>query len=239
MMRELEDRPAFPFWSRAGFGYGLRLSLPVVPGIIVFGLAVGATGARHGLTLIDNVLMNLLVYAGTSQLIALETWPQHFTASAIAGLALICVIVNARMLLITATLHPWLGALPAWQVYPALHFVTDPVWLIAMRYRTAGGADAAVLLGSGLPLWIVWIAATTAGHVLGGLIPDPRQIGLDLVMPLFLVALLVPLWRGRRRALAWVVAGAVALAVQQIAGGFWFIFAGALAGSVVGGLLDE
>jgi predicted branched-subunit amino acid permease len=96
-----------------------------------------------------------------------------------------------------------------------------------------------VLLGSGLPLWLIWIAATTAGHVLGGLVTDPRQIGLDLVMPLFLVAMLVPLWRGRRRAIAWVAAGAVALAVQHVVGGFWFIFAGALAGSVLGGLLDD
>jgi hypothetical protein len=39
--------------------------------------------------------------------------------------------------------------------------------------------------------------------------------------------------------LAWAVAGAVALAVQHIVGGYWYIVAGALAGSVAGGFLDE
>ena len=33
--------------------------------------------------------------------------------------------------------------------------------------------------------------------------------------------------------------GAVALAVQQLLGGWWFIVAGAVAGSVAGGLLDD
>jgi predicted branched-subunit amino acid permease len=238
-MTDPTDRPDPPYWSRAGLLDGLRLALPVVPAMIAFGLAVGATGARKGLALIDSVLMNILVYAGASQLVALENWPQHFTAGAIAGLALVCAVVNARMLLITATLHPWLGPLPAWQVYPALHLVTDPAWLIAMRYRTQGGADAGVFLGSAGLLWLVWMAATTAGFGLGTLIADPRQVGLDLVMPLFFAAMLVPLWRGPRWALAWAVAGLVAVVVQQLVGGFWFIFAGALAGSVLGGFLDE
>jgi hypothetical protein len=35
------------------------------------------------------------------------------------------------------------------------------------------------------------------------------------------------------------VAGAVAVAVHQMAGGWWFIVAGALAGSVVGGFVDD
>ena len=207
--------------------------------MIAFGLAVGATAARKGLALIDSVLMNLLVYGGASQLVAMEAWPQHFTATAIMGLALICAVINARMLLITASLHPWLGPLPAWQVYPALQIVVDPNWLIAMRYRGEGGSDAGVLLGASVMLWIAWMSASTAGYLLGTLISDPRRIGIDLVMPLFFAAMLVPLWRGRRRALAWAFAGVVALVVQHLVGGYWFIVAGALAGSILGGFLDD
>jgi len=51
--------------------------------------------------------------------------------------------------------------------------------------------------------------------------------------------MLIPLWRGGRAALAWAVAGVVAVAVHQLAGGWWFIVAGAVAGSVVGGFLDD
>jgi predicted branched-subunit amino acid permease len=232
-------RPGPPFCSLKGANLGARLALPVAPAMIAFGLAVGAAAAAKGLALIDSVLMNGLVYAGASQLVALEIWPQQFTFGAIASLAVVCAIVNARMLLITASLYPWLGPLPPWQIYPVLYLVTDPGWLIAMRYRTEGGSDAGVLLGSSVMLWLIWMAASTGGYLIGTLIADPRQFGIDLVMPLFFTALLVPLWRGGRRALAWAVAGAVALAVQHIVGGYWYIVAGALAGSVAGGFLDE
>jgi predicted branched-subunit amino acid permease len=149
------------------------------------------------------------------------------------------VIINARMLLMGAALHPWLNASPAWKIYPTLHVLTDPSWLIGMRYRSNGGLDAGVFLGSSVLLAIAWISATSLGHIGGALIADPRRYGIDLVMPIFFAAMLVPLWRGARPAVAWVVAGAVAVTVQQLAGGWWFIVAGALAGSVVGGYLDD
>jgi predicted branched-subunit amino acid permease len=50
-----------PRVSRAGFELGARLALPVLPGMIAFGLAVGATAARKGLSFLDNLLMNLFV----------------------------------------------------------------------------------------------------------------------------------------------------------------------------------
>jgi len=225
--------------SLAGFRLGAALALPVIPGMIAFGLAVGATAARKGLTLVDSVLMNLFVYAGMSQLVALEAWPERVTAAAIATLVLIAVTVNARMLLIGASLHPWLGGLPRWQIYPALHLITDPGWLIAMRYRAEGGSDAGVFFGASVMLALAWMAASSAGYLAGALIADPRRYGIDLVMPLFFVAMLIPLWRGPRRAGAWAVAGAVALLVQHVAGGFWFVVAGAVAGSVAGGFLDD
>jgi predicted branched-subunit amino acid permease len=225
--------------TRAGFELGLRLALPVLPGMIAFGLAVGATAARKGFGFVDHLLMNLFVYAGMSQLVAMEVWPEDAGVVALTGLALLCATVNARMLLMSASLHPWLGALPPWQIYPALHLLTDPGWLIAMRYRSGGGSDAGVFFGASVLLFVAWTGAIVAGYWLGALIADPRRYGIDLVMPIFFAAMLIPLWRGPRRGAAWLVAGAVALAVQHLLGGWWFIVAGAVAGSIAGGFLDD
>src|SRR5882762_5449087 len=65
--------------SRIGFELGARLALPVLPGMIAFGLAVGATAARKGFSFLDNFLMNLFVYAGMSQLVS---WSPGRSASA-------------------------------------------------------------------------------------------------------------------------------------------------------------
>ena len=108
-----------------------------------------------------------------------------------------------------------------------------------MRYRANGGSDAGILLGSSVLLAVAWVGASCLGYIGGTLIADPRRYGIDLVMPIFFAAMLIPLWRGPRPAIAWVVAGVVAVTVHQLAGGWWFIVAGAIAGSVVGGFLDD
>lgn len=231
--------PPGPPWTLAGFNLGMRLALPVIPAMTAFGLAVGATAARKGFSFVDNLLMNVFVYAGMSQLVAMEAWPERVTVGALAALAVLMITVNARMLLMSAALYPWLAASPRSRIYPMMHLLTDPSWIIAMRYRANGGTDAGVLLGSSVLLAVAWIAATCVGHVGGMMIADPRRYAIDMVMPIFFAAMLIPLWRGARPALAWIVAGVVAVAVHQLAGGWWFIVAGAVAGSVTGGFLDD
>lgn len=228
-----------PYWSFDGLALGARMAAPLLPGMIAFGVAVGSTAAAKGLTLVETLAMNTLVYAGLSQMVAMEVWPADMTAGAIAGLALVVATVNARMLLLGAGLRPWLGRLPAWQVYPTLHLLTDPGWIVAMRYRAEGGADAGILLGGGILFFVFWLAATSGGYLAGALVPDPRAIALDLVMPVFFAAMLIPLWRGAKRALAWGLAGAVALAVNYLVEGWWYVIAGSLAGIVAGGFIDD
>jgi predicted branched-subunit amino acid permease len=218
---------------------GVRLTLPVLPGIVAFALAVGAVAVRKDFSLLDHVAMNLLVYAGMSQLVAMEVWPKVIDVSSLLGLAALSATVNARLMLMSASLQPWLAELPRWKIYPLLHLVTDPGWLISMRYRAEGGSHIGVFIGSGVAIFVVWFVATLIGYFLGTLITDPSRYGIDLVMPIFFAAMLVPLWRGVRRGAAWLVAGAVALSVQQLAGGWWFIVAGAIAGAVAGGFVDD
>jgi predicted branched-subunit amino acid permease len=234
-----EKPPDKPPWTAAAFMLGVQMAIPAMPGMVAFGLAVGATAARKGLTLVDSVLMNIIVFAGAAQFVALEVWPERFSIAAIAALALLVGTVNARILLVTASLHPWLGGSPTWQVYPTLYITTDSSWLITMRYRSEGGSDAGVLLGSSVVLALAWIAASTAGYLGGALAGDTKKFGLDLVMPVFFTAMLVPLWRGAWRAIPWVFAGAVALVVRYLLDGWLFIFAGAIAGCVLGGLIND
>ena len=231
--------PDQPVWSLDGLRLGAALMAPALPGMMAFAVAVGATEARKGFSLAEAMLMNLMVYAGASQMVAMEAWPQRITLAGVAALALLVGTVNARMLLFGASLRPWLGPLPAWQVYPLLQLTTDATWIVGMRYRAEGGNDAGVFLGGALAVWVAWLSATMVGYLAGVLVADPRAIALDLVLPIFFAALLVPLWGGRRRAIAWGVAGAVALATEHLVSGWWFVITGALAGSVAEGFAED
>ena len=160
-MQSNQDEQA-PYWSRAGLWSGIRYTLPMLPGTAVFGMAFGTVAAQKGLTLIEAALMSALVFGGASQLVAMEIWTNPMTWALVAPLALVTGVVNMRLLLMSASLRPWLGPLPAEQTYPALLLTTDATWLIAMRYRADGGSDASVLLGSGFTLWLLWVASERA-----------------------------------------------------------------------------
>ena len=236
----IESRPAAPpFWSATGLAEGTRLAVPAMPVMALFGVAFGAFAAQKGLTLLEATLMSALMFAGASQFVAAEIWAHPVTVAGIATLGLVTATVNMRFVLMSASLRPWLEGLPAWQTYPALALITEPGWLIALRYRSERGADSATLLGSGVALWLIWIAGTVCGFLLGALVTDPQRYGLDLVMPVFFVVVLVPLWRGTRRAVPWAVAGAFAVLAARFLPGSWYIIAGAIAGAVTGGLQNQ
>jgi predicted branched-subunit amino acid permease len=233
-----QPQPEPEYWSLAGFIAGVKAMLVVQPSIIAFGLVSGALAAQKGFSAIEALAMSGIVYAGMSQLVALQLWPAQLTWDAIASLALVTLTVNIRFILLNASMRPWFGKLPAWQSHPMLAINTDVGWIVSMRYHERGGRDPAFFLGGAVLTWIVWVAVTLPGYWLGSLITSPQKFGVDMVMPAFFTAMLVTGWRGPRRAAPWAVAGAAALAVDWLGGGWWYIVAGAAAGGVVGGLLD-
>jgi predicted branched-subunit amino acid permease len=228
-----------PYWSIQGLLLGARLCGAMIPGTFVFAAAYGTLAAQKGLTLFEAVLMSALVFGGASQLIGLEVWTNPVTLSTIVSLAVVTGIVNARFILMSATMRPWFGSFPPWQAYAALVPTVDANWIIAMRYRSEGGSDAAVHVGAGLMLWVIWVASAVPGYLLGAFIGDPKRFGFDLMVPIFFAAMFVPIWRGPRRAVGWVIAGLVALLAYYLVPGWWFIVIGALTGSIAGAFIDE
>jgi predicted branched-subunit amino acid permease len=210
-----------------------------VPGVIAFGLIVGAVAERQGFSFIHHMALTVLVYSGIAQLVALEIWPKLIDLGTVATLSALTAVIGSRLFVMSVSMRPWFGKFPAWQSYPGLFMLTDASWLIAMRYHGEGGRDPAAYYGAAIIITAGWIVGTAAGYFLGGFIVKPEKYGLDLVLPVFFAAMLVPLWSGARRAIGWAVAGLVAVAVEQVLPGYWFIIVGAVCGALAGGFLDD
>lgn len=210
-----------------------------MPGTVAFGAAVATVAAQKGITLEQAFLMSAAVFSGTAQLLAAEAWTNPATVASILALSALTLVANMRFILIGASLYPLYGSLPAWQVYPILCVTGDASWIITIRQHDQGNRDVALFLGAGLSLWTVWMGATVFGHTVGALISDARQFGLDLVMPAFFVALLVPMWKGIWLAAPWGVAGLVGIVAHWLIPGWWFLIIGAVAGSLTAGVLND
>jgi len=235
MTSKLTMTPAY--WSKDAIWPGIVAIGPMLPGTLAFGMAFGALCAQKQFSLAEVEVMMAFVYGGLSQFVAVQAWPDHLTASSIATLALLTLTVNIRFGLMSASLRSWFGTLPRWQSYPSMLLVTDGGWLAATRYRDHGGANAWFFVGGGLVLYFLWLVAAIPGYVLAEQLADPKKYGVDLAMPAFYAAMLVPAWKGLRRAIPWGVAGAVALCVHWLVPGWWFIIIGAISGAVSAGLM--
>lgn len=226
-----------PPFTLDGFWLGFRKAFITTPGILLFGAGFGAAAAVKGLTFLDAFFFQALVLAGASQYVALELWTDPLTWTTAFAMAAVVFTVNLRMMLLGAALRPWMGGLPAWQSYPALALMTDPAWIIAIRYNREGGQDWGIYLGACVFLYLLWIVSVVPGYYLVAVLDDPARYGVDLVMPIFFITMLVPLWRGRMDAAPWGVAILVALAVKALVPGYWFVLAGGLAAALTAALL--
>lgn len=227
-----------PHFSVAGLRHGARAALPAFPGFIMFAVAFGTAASQKGLSLGETLGLSAFVYAGASQMVGLEIWQHAWTPSTILTIMTVTAVVNARLMLLGATLQPWLKDEPLARTALNLFLLTEAGWLVGTRYHSEGGRDVGVLLGCGIILWMIWLAATLTGFFAGALVPEPRRFGLDLVMPIFFAVMLVPLWKGAKPALPWLVAGLVSLVVHALVPGYLFIIAGALAGVAAGMLIE-
>ncbi|MET0867052.1 MAG: AzlC family ABC transporter permease [Pseudorhodoplanes sp.] len=228
-----------PTWSLDGVRAGAAIMVPALPGVAVFGMAFGALASQKGLTLFEALVMSGVVFAGVSQIASMEIWSQAITPVLIATLAFTTLVINLRMILMGGSMQPWLGTAPAVQAYSSLYILTDSNWVASLRYRREGGADVGYLFGGGLIVWLTFVPSTGIGQVFGSLLRDPRPFGIDLILPLYFVALLAPMFETLRRSIPWAIAGAVAVTVQHFVPGFWYIIAGTLAGAIAGGFFGD
>lgn len=226
-------------WTLAAFRHGAVDVLAFVPGLAGFAMAYGTVAARKGMTLFETLLMSGTIFAGVAQMVVLDSWPQTLTAGAIGGLVALTALVNARYLMIGATLRPLLGGQPPSKVYPTLFFLVEPPWLMSLRYYSNGGRDPAYLLGGGIAMYVVWVTTAIPGYLAGAAIGNPKQFGIDLLVPAFFVAMMVSLWRGPRRAYGLVVGALAAALTEYVFGGFWYLIVGAMAGCVAGVFNDD
>ena len=78
------------------FRVGLAKTLPVVLGVMPFGLAYGVVAVQAGLTVAETMLMSLVVFAGASQFMAVVHDPGR--APAMPLIVASTLLVNVRHL---------------------------------------------------------------------------------------------------------------------------------------------
>lgn len=222
--------------SRQTIWAGFKQLTPISVFVVVFGLAFGLAATQAGLDNYSSLLMSALVFAGASQFASLELWGTHVP---VVPLVVTVFAVNARHLLMGATLYPYLQHLPPAKRYAVMFVVSDANWAMSMQAFSLGKPGLGILFGGGLALWTFWVLGTWLGLYFGSAIHDPVSLGLDMVMGCFLLAMVIGGKKDLRMIVIWVVAGFSSMMAYWYLPANSHVVAGALAGGLLGALWME
>lgn len=192
---------------RGSFEAGARAVAPVLVGVIPFGLVAGAAAVRAGLTGLQAVGLSVIVFAGASQLAAIELFGQD---AHIAVVVVTALVINLRMTMYSASLAPHFRGLSTRLRAGLAYLLTDQAYALSItRFRAEEAVDRVwYYLGAATPLWVVWLVCTIIGVVVGARVPD--SLPLEFAIPLTFLALLVPTISDSPSALAATIGGTVA-----------------------------
>jgi predicted branched-subunit amino acid permease len=177
--------------------------------------------------------MSTIVFAGAAQFAAVG-----YVASGLAwpGIILLTALLNARHLLYSAALSPWLRREPFGQRAVMAHLLTDESFALSIgHFRRIGRTDTrGYWLAAVGSTFIPWNLATLAGVVLGAQIPDPAVVGIDIIFPAAMIGLAVGLVTGRRELVAAIVGAGIGVVVALLTSPSIGIVAGGVLGPLAG-----
>jgi 4-azaleucine resistance transporter AzlC len=198
-----------------------------------FGFVYGLAARDAGFSPIEVFAMSTLVFGGAAQFAAVG-----YVASGLAwpGVIVLTALLNARHLLYSAALAPWLAGVPRIRRALMAHLLTDESFALSIAHfeRLGRPDERGYWIAAILSTFIPWNLATLAGVTIGGQIPDPSRFGLDVVFPAAMIGLGVGLITGRRELVAALAGAIIGVGVSLVAGPGVGVVAGGIFGPMLG-----
>jgi 4-azaleucine resistance transporter AzlC len=189
---------------------GVRAAAPLAVGPLLFGTSFGVLAGEAGLSSAAALVMSAVTFSGAAQFAAAGVL--EAAGGALAAIVAACLL-SARYIPIGVSVA---GIFPG-SVLRRLaeaQLIVDESWAIAGR---SGRFERSLLVGAGLLFYLLWLAGTAAGLLLGDAFGDPEAIGLDAAFPALFLALLWPYVQDRARLTGAALGGLVALAAVPLA----------------------
>lgn len=223
--------------ARRDFLAGVRAVAPILVGILPFALVAGAAGVSAGLTAVQTVAMSVLVFAGASQLAAIDLFGRDAPVAVVVATAL---VVNLRHVMYSASIAPYFRRFSAPAKWLGAYVLTDQAYALSLaEYRETTPETRSrwwFYLGTAATLWTVWQAGTAAGALLGAGVPD--GLSLEFAVPLTFTALLFGAVDDRTTGVAAVCGGGIGAVAAPLPFNLGLVV-GALAGVVAGVLVES
>ncbi len=193
---------------------GFVAMLPITTGVIPFGLVMGTVASHAQLSAHQTIGMNLLVFAGTSQLAVVELMLQKASSSIIIATGL---IINLRFMLYSAAFAPYAQRSHWLTKIFCSYTLTDQTFTALKANLDLFKGDREVIefyIGSAICMLTAWQGSVILGFVFGNILPT--ELSLDFAIPLSFVALVMPTFKNYKYVLVAIIASILSLLFKSM-----------------------
>ncbi|GEK80766.1 AzlC family ABC transporter permease [Agrococcus baldri] len=183
-------------------GRAWREGLSVVVATSAYGLSFGALAVASGLDVWQTMVLSLLMFSGGSQFAFIGVIAAGGGIAGVASAAMLGLRNALYGMSMRRVVQPRLAMTPL-----AAHVTIDESTAVALA-QAEPRAQRVGFWVTGVGIFLGWNLATLAGALLGDLLGDPKQWGLDAAAAAAFVGLLWPRLRARQ-AIAVAAASAV------------------------------
>jgi len=183
--------------NKKQFIEGVIATIPLVIAAFPFGVVFGAMAENIDLTALETVGMSAIVFAGSSQFIAVTLLS---SAASFPVIVFTIFIVNLRHMLYTASLITRAKKWPQYWRIPLAFWMTDETFA-AVSGKLLRQPDTSGLrwfyLGSAIFMYSFWQLSSLTGYLLGQKLPGLADWGLEIAMIVAFIGIVVPVLKAR------------------------------------------
>ncbi len=219
-----------PGYGKAAFTRGMAAAWPICLGYLPIGLAFGVLAQKAGLSPLEIGLMSVVVFAGSSQFIAVSMLA---AGASIFSIVATTFVVNLRHFLMSSALAVFLKNADRKKLSFFAYGVTDESFAVNLSKFRDSQWDLNSALVTNYTANFTWIITTMLGGIGGQFIPA-HAFGIDYALIAMFICLLVFQIRGFIYVIVALIAGTMALFLSMLIPGNSYIVIASMAAAAIG-----
>jgi 4-azaleucine resistance transporter AzlC len=214
---------------------GAAAAWPICLGYMPIGLAFGVLAQKAGLSPLEIGLMSVIVFAGSSQFIAVSMLA---AGASLISIVVTTFIVNLRHFLMSSALAVYLKNTDRKKLSFFAYGVTDESFAVNLSKFRDEHWDLNSALVTNFSANFTWILTTMLGGIGGQFIPA-HAFGIDYALIAMFICLLVFQIRGFVYVITAIIAGLFAVSLSILIPGNSYIVIASMAAAAIGVVIKK
>jgi len=169
---------------------GVLDMMPLNLAVLPWGILCGSLAIQRDFSVLEALLMPLVVFAGSAQLVATELVANN---ASLATILFTTFIISSRHFLYGLALREKLSILPhRWRLSLGFLLTDELFALSGHRKAFIGHYRLIYALSSGGSFYLSWLLWNIIGIFAGSYLPDLTSLGLDFAIAVTFIALVIP-----------------------------------------------